>query len=99
MIHSKYDVMKQRISEMNFPDYRYEQLIKMIFAQPQRIPDFNAMYLMARKSRQRSGVNLMSQIIANYFATRPAPSRRNNNIPQEFGTQGPNAAFQSYTRG
>ena len=33
MIYSKYDVMKRCISEMNFPDYRYEQLIKMIFAQ------------------------------------------------------------------
>lgn len=30
MIYSKYDVMKRCISEMNFPDYRYEQLIKMI---------------------------------------------------------------------
>ena len=33
MIYSKYEVMKRCISGMNFPDYRYEQLIKMIFAQ------------------------------------------------------------------
>ena len=39
MIYSKYEVMKRCISGMNFPDYRYEQLIKMIFAQ--HIPDFH----------------------------------------------------------
>lgn len=49
MIHSKYDVMKRYISEMNFPDYRYEQLITMIFAQ--RIPDFHAMYMLPERLR------------------------------------------------
>lgn len=49
MIHSKYDVMKQCISEMNFPDYRYEQLINMIFTQ--RIPDFHAMYMLPERLR------------------------------------------------
>ena len=39
MIYSKYEVMKRCISGMNFPDYRCEQLIKMIFAQ--HIPDFH----------------------------------------------------------
>jgi hypothetical protein len=34
---------------MNFPDYRYEQLITMIFAQ--RIPDFHAMYMLPERLR------------------------------------------------
>ncbi len=49
MIYSKYEVMKRCISGMNFPDYRYEQLIKMIFAQ--HIPDFHSMYMLPEKLR------------------------------------------------
>ena len=49
MIYSKYDVMKRCISEMNFPDYRYEQLIKMIFAQ--HVSDFHAMYMLPERLR------------------------------------------------
>ena len=49
MIYSKYDVMKQYISEMNFPDYRYEQLINMIFTQ--HISDFHAMYMLPERLR------------------------------------------------
>ena len=49
MIYSKYEVMKRCISGMNFPDYRYEQLIKMIFAQ--HIPDFHSMYMLPERLR------------------------------------------------
>lgn len=34
---------------MNFPDYRYEQLIKMIFAQ--HVSDFHAMYMLPERLR------------------------------------------------
>ncbi len=49
MIYSKYEVMKRCISGMNLPDYRYEQLIKMIFAQ--HIPDFHSMYMLPERLR------------------------------------------------
>jgi hypothetical protein len=67
MIHSKYDVMKRCISEMNFPDYRYEQLIKMIFAQ--HIPDFHAMYMLPERLRANLAETFGS------LCLRPCPSR------------------------
>ena len=50
MNYSKYDAMKRCISEMNLPDYRYEQLIKMIFVQ--HISTFEDMHILPLRLRE-----------------------------------------------